>query len=100
MDPFSDENIRQRAQRIWEREGRPEGRADEHWQMARSELAAENLPPDAMLPNPIAATGQDGNPHPEPVEPLEAAENQGSFPALTDQDEEQPAPPKKSRKKS
>jgi Protein of unknown function (DUF2934) len=35
------ERIRQRAYEIWAREGRPEGRADEHWQQAETELAAE-----------------------------------------------------------
>lgn len=91
MQPISDELIRGRAHRIWEREGKPEGRAEEHWQMARSELAAEAPPPDATLPNPVAA-GEEDNPHPEPVEPLIAVENQGSFPGLADQDEEQPYP--------
>lgn len=31
--------IRQRAYEIWEREGRPAGRHDEHWDQARRELA-------------------------------------------------------------
>ena len=30
--------IRLRAYEIWEREGRPDGRADEHWLLARWEL--------------------------------------------------------------
>ena len=33
--------IRERAHVIWEREGRPEGRATAHWQMAAAEIAAE-----------------------------------------------------------
>jgi Protein of unknown function (DUF2934) len=33
--------IAQRAREIWEREGRPEGRADEHWHRAIAELAEE-----------------------------------------------------------
>jgi hypothetical protein len=33
--------IRERAHGIWEREGRPEGRAATHWQMAAAEIAAE-----------------------------------------------------------
>jgi hypothetical protein len=33
--------IAQRAREIWEREGRPEGRADEHWHRAIAELAQE-----------------------------------------------------------
>jgi hypothetical protein len=35
-----DEQIRQRAYEIWEREGRPDGREAEHWRMAADELGA------------------------------------------------------------
>lgn len=37
----SEEEIRLRSYQIWEREGRPEGRAEEHWCLAKSELKAE-----------------------------------------------------------
>lgn len=33
--------IEARAREIWEQEGRPEGRAEEHWLRAEAELAAE-----------------------------------------------------------
>jgi hypothetical protein len=33
--------IEQRAKEIWEREGRPEGREQEHWDKAVEELRAE-----------------------------------------------------------
>ena len=36
--------IRARAHEIWEREGRPEGRHIEHWEMASAEVAAEAKP--------------------------------------------------------
>jgi len=36
--------IRARAHQIWEREGRPEGRHLEHWEMASAEIAAEAKP--------------------------------------------------------
>lgn len=36
--------IRARAHQIWEREGHPEGRHLEHWEMASAELAAEAKP--------------------------------------------------------
>ena len=44
------EKIRQRAYEIWDREGRQEGRAEEHWQQAERELAASqaDAPPDTM----------------------------------------------------
>lgn len=87
---LTEDMIRERAHHIWEREGRPEGRAEEHWQMARSELAIQTAPHLATKPNPAAESEEVE--HPEPVEPLEAVENQGSFPGLTDQDEEQQYP--------
>ncbi|MGZ8321568.1 MAG: DUF2934 domain-containing protein [Rhodoplanes sp.] len=33
--------VRERAYRIWEEEGRPDGRADTHWEMARELVAIE-----------------------------------------------------------
>lgn len=90
MDEIPDHKIRERAHHIWEREGRPDGRDRDHWQMARTELAIEMNPGVAMEPNP--AVERDVVDHPEPVEPLEAVENQGSFPGLADQDEEQQYP--------
>ena len=42
VDPaieLSEEAIRQRSEQIWEREGRPEGYAEDHWRRARAELA-------------------------------------------------------------
>ena len=38
MDKY--EAIRKRAHEIWEREGRPEGRHEDHWREAEAELAA------------------------------------------------------------
>jgi hypothetical protein len=40
-DPDRDERIRQRAYEIWDREGRPHGRDQEHWLMAVDELIEE-----------------------------------------------------------
>jgi len=92
MAEITEERIRERAFHIWEREGCPEGRADDHWQMARQELAIEDADGGPTLPNPIAETGSDVAPGGEGVEPLEAVENQGEFPGLTDQGEEQQYP--------
>jgi DUF2934 family protein len=39
--------IRERAHKIWEREGRPQGREVAHWQMAAAEVAAETAAPAA-----------------------------------------------------
>jgi hypothetical protein len=37
-----DPKVRARAYDIWEREGRPDGRHDDHWRQAQHELAAED----------------------------------------------------------
>jgi hypothetical protein len=36
-----EEKIQRRAYQIWEREGRPEGKQDEHWTWVCQEIAAE-----------------------------------------------------------
>jgi hypothetical protein len=36
------EQIRQQAYKIWMDEGRPEGRAEIHWEMARKSMADDN----------------------------------------------------------
>jgi hypothetical protein len=41
MATSREEMIRARAQAIWEAEGRPEGRAQDHWEQAERELSAE-----------------------------------------------------------
>ena len=39
MDADLDERIRRRAYELWEREGRPEGHALDHWRRAEAEVA-------------------------------------------------------------
>jgi hypothetical protein len=46
-----EEHIRRRAHEIWEREGQPEGRHEEHWERARREVKAEKA---GLLPEPAA----------------------------------------------
>lgn len=91
-----EERVRRRAHAIWEREGCPAGRAEEHWAAAREEIASEDSQGQATEPNPVAADG-DGTGRSEPVEPLLAATNQGEVPGLTDQGEEQQYPRKRQR---
>lgn len=43
-ETFSDHEIRVRAYRIWEKKGKPEGNAEEHWREALAELQAEASP--------------------------------------------------------
>ncbi len=42
MAELRDEEILSRAYEIWERNGKPEGREDEFWQLAQQELRNEN----------------------------------------------------------
>ena len=42
-----DDRIRERAHAIWEREGRPEGKHDEHWRRAVEEIDRESAGPFA-----------------------------------------------------
>lgn len=41
MDQQREERIRQRAYRLWEDDGSPEGRADEYWSSAEAQIDAE-----------------------------------------------------------
>jgi hypothetical protein len=41
MHQGDDDNIRRKAYELWENEGRPEGRHDEHWQKAHQSLAQD-----------------------------------------------------------
>ena len=45
-DRDSEQAIRERAYLIWEREGRPEGRADDHWRHATVEGSGDASPRD------------------------------------------------------
>jgi len=76
-----EERIRERAHRLWEEEGRPDGRAEDHWFQAKEIVALEDGHDEALKP--IGSGG-------EPVEPIEALTNAGEFPTLTDQGEMQP----------
>lgn len=38
---WHEQRIRERAYRIWEEAGRPEGKAVEHWLQAEAEIASE-----------------------------------------------------------
>jgi hypothetical protein len=41
MTEDREDRIRKRAHEIWEREGRPEGRQEEHWRQASQEVGEE-----------------------------------------------------------
>lgn len=44
MEAERHEQIRQRAHAIWEQEGRPHGREQEHWERAERELGLDAAP--------------------------------------------------------
>jgi hypothetical protein len=61
------------ARQIWEREGKPDGRAAAHWDIAREEIAVEAISPSRCLPNP-AGDGQEFAADGDEAEPVTAAE--------------------------
>jgi len=81
-----DQSVKERAYRIWEAEGRPEGRAEVHWDMASELVAIEESQKDTLKPHPGETYAN--SPTGDPVEPMEVAHNQGEFPTLVDQGEE------------
>ena len=78
--------IRERAYFLWLREGCPEGRADVHWDEASELVAIEDN--QRLTTKPLPPPGGDAG----TIEPIEAVENAGEFPTLTDQGEEQAYP--------
>ena len=87
-----DARIRERAYHIWQQEGCPPGRSQVHWDMARELVAIEENQSLATKPNPLVHDEPRDPTTGEPIEPLEAVTNQGEFPTLTDQGEEQSYP--------
>jgi hypothetical protein len=84
-DSEREARIRERAYRLWLEEGRPEGRAEAHWDMASELVAIEENQRDTLKPNPLE---NENNPATEEIESLEVTKNVGEFPTLTDQGEE------------
>jgi hypothetical protein len=85
MSDDHDERVRQRAYKIWLEEGRPDGRADVHWEMAREMMAIEDNLAPTLIPAP--AEGADA-PNGEPVEQAGVAGNTGGVPTMVDQGEQ------------
>lgn len=79
QDPDED-RIRRKAHQLWEAEGRPHGRDEDHWSQAREIIAIQDSQGDTLLPRDSGAE--------EPIEDAdEALRNVGEFPNLTDQGE-------------
>lgn len=84
-----DERVRARAKRLWEEEGRPNVPHETYLDKASELIAIEDS--HDQTTEPIGAYTSNSAGH-EPVEPIEAAENQGDMPTLTDQGEEETFP--------
>ncbi len=75
-----EQRIREKAFQLWLEEGQPEGQQERHWALASELVVIEDSQIDTSVPLAEIHAG-------EPVEPIEALENAGEFPALTDQGE-------------
>ena len=76
--PTLDDRIRARAHQLWEDEGCPEGRANDHWDRARILVAIED-DRTSLVPVTKASAGS-------PVEEARLQQNLGEFPGRrTDQ---------------
>lgn len=93
------ERIRKRAYHLWELDGRPEGRDLEFWERARELVAIEGNPTAGQEPNPMKETGPEPGPA-EPVEPIEAIENQAATPGRMTDQADRPAGPVRRRRRS
>jgi hypothetical protein len=88
MDDF-EKRVRDRAYKLWQEEGCPEGREHVHWEKARELVAIEDNIDVTLKPIPHP---DEFGPHGEPVEPLAPAENTGDNPTMVDQGEEETIP--------
>ena len=91
-----DEQIRQRARKLWQADGSPPGREDEYLERARELQAITDNPTAGQLPNPMIR-------HPDPtvpvgVEEAELQENLGEFPGRTSDQGDRPPTPMTRRK--
>lgn len=86
-----EQRVRERAHEIWVREGQPDGRAEDHWALAREEVSEEEGIADTLKPI---------EPEGPAAEPLLAVESLGDLPGrLSDQGERQDYPVRKATPK-
>ena len=80
-----EDRIRRRAHAIWEHEGRPEGREQEHWAQARQEIEAEQSSPSSQAAapgaSPTPATPDDGGTNPGKATTVGAPRNAERVPS-------------------
>lgn len=87
-----EQRIRERAYQIWVQEGRPEGRAEAHWEEARELEGQAEVSPGATRPNP-AGREESAEASGHPAERPESMAVHGDLPGLSDQGRETPVPP-------
>lgn len=75
MSEDREERIRQRAYRLWEDDGSPEGRAEEYWSRAVAQVEAETADTDEPAADQASKRRSAGDPLQEPgdLAPAEAA---------------------------
>ncbi|GLK73969.1 DUF2934 domain-containing protein [Ancylobacter dichloromethanicus] len=73
---ITEEDIRERAHRLWEADGRPEGQSDHYWFRAR-EMLAEGRAQGGPAFRPVDAAEA-------PPEPIEGRDPDAGFPAPSD----------------
>jgi len=91
-----EQEIRKLAHRIWEEEGRPEGRAEEHWRAAKQRLAAAGAS-GAPVSDPDEAQTSSGASRGVPADPLRnpmpnVPAEDPMYPAITGPEEVSPIP--------
>lgn len=59
------DRIRERAFELWQREGSPDGRAEDHWQQAEREIDAEDAKGETDALVETESVLQGGRPHKE-----------------------------------
>jgi hypothetical protein len=89
-----EERIRQRAYRLWEEEGRPEGRELVHWDMATELVAIEDS--QNKIRKPVNRNPDEPEIAAPEIEPTGPAAAMGELPTITDQ-AEQIYPPRRRR---
>jgi hypothetical protein len=89
--PERDRRIRERAYRLWEEDGRPEGREQEFWERAEDLIGMEDNADAALLANPMT-DGADLISE-QPIEEAAIQDNLGEVPGrLTDQGDRRQTP--------
>jgi hypothetical protein len=92
-DKTRDRRVREKARHLWQEAGAPAGREEDYLDRASELVAIEESLKDTLKPNPQHE--YEASPTREPVEPIEAVENLGEFPTLTDEGEETTYPDRK-----